>query len=187
MDRQGFRIASTPDLVRQPPRAMVGQETRREINATKTTPAPDSRFSGYAAPLDDGGRMITDWRDKCVTRAPPGQNFAVKQWTVHQASDIIRITHEREVQSTGHALGTANTILPPAVLQTCDTTGCRIESTSYANGLGIERTDIAPPLFGTFGFPPTPATLARNKNHIALNKTIGYGRNTPTRWEHLYQ
>ena len=93
MDRQGFRLASTPDLVRQPPRAMVRQETTREINATKTTPAPDNRFRAYAAPMADG-RLVTDYRDKCVTRAPPGTQFAVKEWTVKNTDEIIHISFQ---------------------------------------------------------------------------------------------
>lgn len=186
MDRQGFRLASTPDLVRQPPRAMVRQETTREINATKTTPAPDNRFRAYAAPMADG-RLVTDYRDKCTTRAPPGENYAVKQWTVHNTDSIIKISRDRQVQSTGQSLGTANTEIPPAVIQDCDVNRCHIDATAYPAGLGIERLDPAPPLFGTFSFPPTEATLARNKNFTALNRQVAYGRNTPSRWTHLYQ
>lgn len=188
MDRLGFRTIAQPDLVRQPPRHLVEKETRREIDATKTTPAPDSRFRAYAAPLSDG-RLVTDYRDKCTTRAPPGQNFAVKQWTIHNANEIARISRFRQVQNTGQALGTAQTELPPAVTQRCDVNGCRIEATAYPDGIGIERLDKAPPLFGTFSFPPTPGTLAKNRNFTSLNRYNEYGRNTANRWapDNLYQ
>jgi hypothetical protein len=186
MDRKGFRLRGEPDLVRQPSRTIVNQETMREIEATKTVPAPDNRFRAYAAPMADG-RLVTDYRDRCVTRAPPGTQFSVKNWTVHNTDKIIDISRERQVQSTGQSLGLANTVPPPAVLQSCTTQRCSINPTDYPGGLGIERTDKAPPLFGTFTFPPDADTLARNKTFTALNKTIEYGRNTPTRWGHLYQ
>jgi hypothetical protein len=186
MDSKGFRIKGEPDLVRQPSYRVVKEETMREIEATKTVPAPDNRFRAYAALLEDG-RLVTDYRDKCVTRAPPGTQFAVKNWTVHNADEIIEISRFRQAQNTGQALGTANTELPPALLQQCSTRGCTINPSGYKSGIGIERTDRAPPLFGTFTFPPTDATLAKNKNSISLNKTIEYGRNTPTRWINLYQ
>lgn len=186
MDRKGFRLRSEPDLVIQPPRTIVNQETMREIEATKTIPAPDSRFRAYAAPMADG-RLVTDYRDRCVTRAPPGTQFAVKNWTVHNTDEIINISRDRQVQNTGQALGTAKTELPPAVIQSCTTERCTIDNTGYADGLGIERTDKTPSLFGTFTYPPDMNTLARNKNFTALNRTIGYGRNTPMRWGHLYQ
>ena len=186
MDSKGFRIRGEPDLVMQPTETRVNQEVSREIQATKTVPAPDSRFRAYAAPLSDG-RLVTDYRDRCVTRAPPGTQFAVKEWTVKNTEEIIRISRDRQVQNTGQALGSAPTELPPALLQGCSPTGCQIRSSGYANGLGIERTDIAPPLFGTFTFPPTEATVAANRNFTALNSTVEYGRNTASRWTHLYQ
>lgn len=186
MDSKGFRIRSEPDLVVQPGRTIVNQETTREFEATKTVPAPDSRFRAYAAPMADG-RLVTDYRDKCVTRAPPGTQFAVKEWTVKNTDEIIRLSRDRQVQSTGQAMGSAPTELPPAVLQKCSPTGCDIYGSGYTGGLGIERTDKAPPLFGTFTFAPDAATLSRNRNFTALNTTVEYGRNTPTRWSHLYQ
>ncbi len=182
MDAKGFRISKFP----QPPSYLVKQETMREIDAAKTTPAPDSRFSAYAAPLSDG-RLVTDYRQSCVGRAPPGSQFAVKSWSIHNADTIMEISRLRQVQNTGQALGTANTELPPEAIQTCTPESCKIQYSGYSDGIGIERTDKAPPLFGTFTFPPSYATLAKNKNHTELNKTIEYGRNTPTRWGHLYQ
>jgi hypothetical protein len=186
MDNKGFRIKGEPDLVRQPSYAVVREETMREIESTKTVPAPDNRFLAYAAILEDG-RLVTDYRDKCVTRAPPGTQFAVKNWTVHNADQIMEISRLRQVQNTGQALGTADTEVPPAQFQECSPRGCSIYSSGYSKGIGIERTDIAPPLFGTFTFPPSQATLAKNKYSISLNKTIEYGRNTPMRWVNLYQ
>ena len=186
MDRKGFRLKSEPDLIYQPSRTIVKQETVREIEATKTVPAPDNRFRGYAAPMEDG-RLITDYRDKCVTRAPPGTQFAVKNWTIHNTNDIINISRLRQVQATGQSLGAAATELPPATFQSCDTNTCSIRSSGYSGGIGIERTDKAPPLFGTFTFLPDYDTKTRNKEFTGLNRISEYGRNTAMRWANLYQ
>ncbi len=186
MDSKGFRLKSEPDLVTQPSRTIVKQETMREIEATKTVPAPDNRFRAYAAPMADG-RLVTDYRDKCVTRAPPGTQFAVKEWTVRNTDEIINISRRRQVQATGQALGVAATELPPATYQSCDTNTCTIQPSGYAGGIGIERTDKAPALFGTFTFPADYELRARNKEFTSLNRISEYGRNTPMRWSNLYQ
>jgi hypothetical protein len=186
MDSKGFRLKSEPDLVRQPSRFVLHQETMRETEATKTVPAPDNRYPAYAAPMSDG-RLVTDYRDRCVTRAPPGTQFAVKGWTVHNTDEIIRISRLRQVQATGQALGVAATELPPATYQTCDTNTCTIRPSGYTGGVGIERTDKAPELFGTFTFSPDYSLRAKNKEFTNLNRVVEYGRNTPMRWANLYQ
>ena len=186
MDRKGFLLRSEPDLIVHPPQTIVNQEVKRELNAGKTEAAPDSRFRAYAAPMSDG-RLVTDYRQACVGRAPPGTQLAVKQWSIHNTDEIIRLSRLRQVQNTGQALGTASTELPPAVLQQCSTDSCSIRPTGARAGLGLERTDVAPSLFGTFDFPPDYSTLQRNKNFTSLNNEVRYGRNTPTRWSNLYQ
>lgn len=183
MDSHGFRL---PQYPAQPPASVVKKETDRELNAMKTIPAPDSRYEAYAAPLEDG-RLVTDYRPSCATRAPPGTQFAVKQWTVHNANEIARISRKRQAELTGHVLGTAATVPPPAVLQSCSPSACQIRPTNYAAGLGIERADsVAPPLFGTFTFEPTAEVLRHNKTHLELNSELMGGRNTPARYSHLY-
>jgi hypothetical protein len=186
MDRKGFIVRSKPDFIVNPPKTIVQQEVQREIDSEKTTPAPDARYNAYAAPMEDG-RLLTDYRQACVTRAPPGTQFAVKQWTVHNTDEMIRISRLRQVQSSGHSLGSAATELPPAVVQQCTPEGCSIQQTHYKDGLGIERLDGTPDLFGTFQFSPGSVVQANNRTSLSLNKEIAYGRNTPTRWVNLYQ
>ena len=185
MDDKGFRIKGNPDFVRQSPYWLLEREVERVMHSTETYPSSDSRFSAYAAPMADG-RLVTDYRQRCVTRAPPGTQFATKQWTVHNTDEIIRLSRSRQVQNTGQALGSANTELPPAVLQSCTPMQCQMMAGADI-GLGIERIDKAPNLFGTFTFPPDMQTLAANKTHLELNKKVEYGRNTPARWINLYQ
>ncbi len=186
MDSKGFRVKGEPDLLVQPSWRRTKQETTREFEATKTCAAPDARYNAYAAPLEDG-RLVTDYRQKCVTRAPPGQQFATKQWLVHNTDEVIRLSRERQVQNTGHALGTAETVPPAAQFQECGTETCDIAPSGLLFGIGLERKDESPDLFGTFQFQPSMGTLARNKTHLDLNDEVRYGRNTPRRWYNLYQ
>jgi hypothetical protein len=186
MDRQGFRLKGEPDVVQQPTRYRVKQETQREIDATKTCTAPDNRFRGYAAMLEDG-RLLTDYRQSCVTRAPPGEQFAVKNWMVHNTDEILRITRDRQVQNTGHALGTAETEVPGAFFQQCTPYGCEFYPSGATGGIGLERSERTPDLFGTFDFKPNMNTRRRNQEFTSLNNVVEYGRNTPLRWKNLYQ
>jgi len=181
MDSAGFRI---PQLPKQPKYQTVKKETDREINSTKTYPAPDNRYQDYAA-ISEDGNFITDYRQACVTRAPPGQQFAVKQWTVHNAEQIAQISRRRQAESTGHVYGTANTELPGKLYQQCTVESCSITPANYTSGVGIERLDKAPPLFGTFTFKPQ-VRINSNHNHISLNKEFAGGANTPSRWSMLY-
>lgn len=182
MDPLGFRIAQKPW---QPPPQQIKQETDREIQATKTVPAPDARYPAFAAPMEDG-RLVTDYRQACVTRAPPGSQFGVKQWTVHNADEIMRISRERQAETTGHVLGTASTEVPFFEVQSCSPDQCSMLPTTQPGGIGITRIEPVPELFGTFMFEPTLAALRANHNKLDLNKEVLYGRNTASRWTHLY-
>jgi hypothetical protein len=186
MDRKGFLLRSQPDLIFHPSPTIVNQETTREINATKTVPPTNSRYPGYAGIMEDG-HFITDYRQACVGRAPPGTQYSVKEWTVSNSEEIIRISRNRQAQSTGQVFGTANTEIPPLEIQQCSTDSCSIRPTFSQHGLGIERTDKAPALFGTFQVGPDPTSVSKNRKNIDLNEEIRYGRNTPTRWVNLYQ
>jgi len=186
MDRKGFRLVSQPDLIVHPSATIVNQETTRECNASKTVAAPDPRYPAYAGMMEDGN-FITDYRQACIGRAPPGTQFAVKQWTVANTDEIIRISRKRQAQNTGQVFGSANTEAPPVEIQKCNTERCSMVPTYARHGIGLERTDSAPPLFGTFQFLPNPATLESNQSLIGLNTEVRYGRNTPERWVNLYQ
>lgn len=186
MDSKGFRLNDHANIIHTPSNWQLKQEVTREIDASKTVPTPDSRYNSYAAPMEDG-RLVTDYRPACVSRAPPGSQLAVKQWTIHNTDEIIRISRSRQVQNTGHALGSANTELPPKVYQECTTETCQRYSSGNPNGLGVERIDPTPELFGTFTFSPEMYILSQNKNHLELNRLNEYGRNTTKRWKNLYQ
>ena len=185
MDSQGFRLPQYP--TKQPSNRSVKQEAHREIDAQalKTYPAPDNRYKAYAAIMEDAN-YITDYRQSCVTRAPPGSQYAVKQWTIHNSDEIMNISRKRQAEQTGHVLGSADTQLGPAQLQSCTTNSCSIIKSNVPRGIGIERLDKSPTLFGTFQFTPTRDIVQNNTRSIELNSEINGGRNTPSRWTALY-
>lgn len=185
MDSKGFRLNTYSEIIHQPSWSQIKQETTRESEATKTTPAPDARYSSYAAPMEDG-RLVTDYRQACVSRAAPGTQFAVKQWNIHNAEQIARISRSRQIQNTGQALGTAKTALPAAAYQQCNTERCNFYKGS-PDGVGLERIEPTPPLFGTYTFPPDMNTISKNKVHIGLTRLNEYGRNTSTRWNNMVE
>ena len=185
MDSKGFRLNDHAEIIHQPSGSQLNQETTRESEATKTTPAPNSRYLAYASMMEDG-RLVTDYRQSCVTRAPPGTQFAVKQWTIHNADQITNISRSRQVQNTGQALGSVHTELPASVYQQCNTEKCNFYKGS-SDGVGLERIEPTPPLCGTFTFPPDMVTKSKNKASIGLTHINEYGRNTSSRWKNLVQ
>ena len=185
MDSKGFRLNDHAEIIHQPLWSQISQETTRESEATKTDSRSDNRYWAYAAMMEDG-RHVTDYRQACVSRAPPGTQFAVKQWTIHNADEIVRISRRRQVQNTGQALGSAKTELPAAAYQQCVTEKCNLYKGS-PDGVGLERIEPTPPLFGTFTFPPDMNTKAAHTKHIELTRVNEYGRNTSRRWINLVQ
>ena len=185
MDGKGFRLNSHSEIIHQPSWRQLNQETTRQTDAAKTVADSDNRYLAYAAMMEDG-RLVTDYRQACVSRAAPGSQFAVKQWTIHNAEKIAHISRQRQVQNTGQALGTAKTALPATVYQQCNTEKCNFYNGS-SDGVGLERIEPTPPLFGTFTFPPDSSTLSKNKRQIELTRFNEYGRNTSMRWNNMVQ
>ena len=181
MDSEGYR---TPQLPKQPAYWTIQKEVKRELATQNSIPAPDNRYVDYAAITQDGN-FITDYRPSCVTRAPPGQQFAVKQWMVHNASQVADVSRRRQAESTGQVYGTTDTELPAKLYQQCTTETCSITPANYTSGVGIVRLDKTPPLFGTFDFKPQ-VRISGKKNNVGLNKDFAGGANTPARWSMLY-
>jgi hypothetical protein len=184
MDSKGFRLNEHAEAIFQPSWRQVKQETTRETEATKTIPVSDSRYLAYSAPMEDG-RHVTDYRQACVTRSPPGTQYAVKEWTIKNADKIIDISRSRQVQNTGHAIGGTDTSISPQSYQQCTPVKCNFYA-GVPDGIGIERVEPTPELFGTFIFSPDLNTMYMNTKNIELTHKNEYGRNTSHRWNNLY-
>lgn len=176
MDSQFFRIATQPNYYH----GLSSYEAEKVANRTtvstrNTQPSIDSRFPGWAAPMEDG-RLVTDYRPHCNQNIPAGKQFATKEWIQTNSEDLIEISRARYAQSTGAIYAYDMTVeAPPESLVKCDKVGCEFMPSGKYNGIGTERVyDRAPELFGTY----TVTKLKAPSPRIGLNQRFEGGRNS---------
>lgn len=178
MDSQLFRITTNPNYYPSINDYIAAQKARKTVESPRGggIPAPDSRFPGWAAPLEDG-RLVTDYRTHCYRDVPAGYQFATTQFIQHSAEDIITTSRRRQAEQAGAVFPFDRTVVPPpANTNTCTPMGCDLEATGARMGIGMEREGAtAPPLFGTYTFPPMRREPAWN---VELNQKFEGGRNT---------
>ena len=123
----------------------------------------------------EDGRTFTDYRAHCATNFPTGQQFAARRWMQANADDIIGLSRKRQAQMTGAGQSYDPRIeLPSAGYFKCDTVDCAVVITNM-NGLGIERREVVPTLFGTFA-ESTP--FFGKQDQPTLTRFEEGGRNT---------
>ena len=184
MDSQGFREPVQADWALPPSKNEIDVEYKRELNSTRVRVAPDNRYLAYGSILEDG-RAFTDYNNRCKTRAPPGLQFETKQAVVNGAENWMYTQRERIANAVGQVYGTSATEPAAELFQSCTPEGCHF-SPGEPNGIGLERRETVPELFGTFTFPVT-SEARPNVEKIALNQERLFGRNTQSRWKVLYQ
>lgn len=152
MDLQGFRETQSPWVFTQPPTRLVEIQVGRLETPSKgkdTAPTPDARFSGWAAPMSDG-RMGTDYRPKCEANMPVGTQFATRQFMQHNAEELMKISRKRQAEQTGAGLAyDSRTDVPAQSYIRCSPNMCQVMP-NVSEGVGVERVDTSPELFGTF-------------------------------------
>lgn len=176
MDSQFFRIATQPNYYHGLSSYQAEKVANRTTVSTRNTqPSMDSRFPGWAAPMEDG-RLVTDYRPHCNQNIPAGKQFATKEWIQTNSDDLIAISRTRYAQATGAIYSYDMTVeAPPESLVKCDKVGCEFMPSGKYNGIGTERVyDRAPELFGTYVLPKMKAP----KPHIGLNPRFEGGRNS---------
>ncbi len=181
MMKQGFRI--DPDQWASYNKGDIAGDGNGKVQAANVAPmmfepAPDNRYPAYAALMSDG-RLVTDYRSKCEKNVPVGKQFATHQFLVHNAETMIAESRRRQALWNGAVFGMAATEPRPAVIQNCDADRCTIEPTGDFFGLGIERAEPVPELFGTFTVDPTSKETAKDKRRVAVTTRYEGGRNTP--------
>lgn len=179
MDLNGFRTPQSPWFFSQPPETLVETRTRAAtIPRKNTNPTQDNRFPGWAGPMEDG-RIATDYRAHCEVNIPAGMQYAGKAFMQKNAERLIAASRKRQADAAGAGRPYDSiTDLPPVATVKCDTVDCRYTQAEPL-GLGVERTESVPPLFGTFamsrpswGKPAQPAGTTIYEG----------GRNTPRRF-----
>jgi len=174
MDAKLFRLPTSPDLVRSAKHARptdIGQ-----IGKTQQLAAPDARFPGWAGPMADA-RLVTDYSSHCSTNIPTGRQYATKEFMQKNATDIIALSRRRQAEYTGADLPFDTSVVPPPTLElTCGKSRCSVKATRLPGGIGMERREAVPELFGTFQERSLgPAQAPR----VGLTHHYEGGRNTP--------
>ena len=173
MDTKFFRLPTTPNLY--PSQSPVTMDIP-VMGETQQFPAPDSRFPGWAAPMSDA-RLVTDYRPHCLTNVPAGKQFPTKQWMQRSGSELIEYNRKVYSERMGANLPFDDSVVPPPVeIMSCKKGGCGRTATGAAGGIGIERQETVPELFGTFTYLGSGACAGAPK--VALTTRQEGGRNT---------
>jgi len=172
MDSKLFRLPTGPNLYAH----QEGYNVHK-LSKKSTAPTQDSRFPGYAAPLQDG-RLVTDYRSHCEKNIPVESQEQTRIWLQRNATNIMLLSQQRAAEQTGAIYGMDQTVVPPpAVIVDCAPGSCVRTKTRFLDGIGTERRGAdAPDLFGTFSPsaflpPPTPK--------VSGTTVYEGGRNTP--------
>ena len=154
MDVNGFRDPQSPWLFANTNSHIIESRVRANESPSRDTyPTPDSRFSGWAAPMSDG-RIATDYRSKCSKNIPAGEQFATRGWMQRNADQLIMLSRKRQAELAGAGQSYDSRIeAPPVGYVKCDTVECgytEAGSSAQSKGVGIERREHVPNLFGKF-------------------------------------
>jgi hypothetical protein len=176
MDINGFREAQSPFFFTQPPTYLVETRAKQAALPKKNTlPTPDSRFPTWAAPMEDG-RLATDYRARCEVNIPAGQQYASRQFMQKNADSLMRQSLQRQAESSGAGSRyDSSTEVPALAYVRCDTLNCGYIPND-PTGVGIERREGCPELFGTFA--QSRPTLMK-PTQPPLTQIYEGGRNTP--------
>jgi hypothetical protein len=176
MDNEGYRLPQEPWFFSNPNARAVEQEARTKAVPKKSaTPTQDIRYPGWAAPMNDG-RLVTDYRPRCAANIPVGLQFATKAFLQTHAEDIIETSRQRQAEQSGANLSYNSKVGMPAKRYVkCDAMQCYTKD-GFEQGLGTERLEAVPELFGTFA--PSYESFASPSQPI-LTRTYEGGRNTP--------
>jgi hypothetical protein len=137
-------------------------------------PIEDIRYPGYASKMSDA-RIVTDYKSHCANNvAPPKYGNSIRSWLQHNADALIQTSRHRQADRAGAYFYNADTTVPPKQLQSCDEFECNFSVPRNKDGLGLEREERVPSLFGTFAKPnQTPPT-----KRIFLTEIYEGGRNS---------
>ena len=167
MDKNHFRKVSEPNVYDSYSKVNIN-DSRFKLPMDN---APDNRYSKWPAIMSDG-RLATSYTNHCSQNVPAGSQFPTKHWLINNGQSIIEYSRNNQFPNTRSL--DKSVVPPPSQKQECSKSECSLKSTDLQNGIGIERSDTVPELFGTFGavgFEEKP------QNSMVTNYFEG-GRNT---------
>lgn len=175
MDSQRFVKPTYPDFSQKLDWDMLKEaEKRVGVPDKRTAPVEDIRYPGYASVMTDS-RLVTDYKSKCEYNVVPSQyGNSFRSWLQHHADGFIQVSRHRQAERAGSYYFNAVNAPPPKQLQRCDEFDCTFSRTDLNDGLGLERREVVPELFGTFAAPTGEAPMKR----VFLTDKFEGGRNT---------
>lgn len=170
MDANLFRLPTTPNYYGGG--GGGGQPYSKQ--RASAAPTPDARFPGWAAPFSDG-RLVTDYRPRCEQNVPCKAQEKTRIWIQQNSDDLIRVSRERLAKATGMSFGVDMDTTPgPAAYVKCTAAGCS-STAGRPDGVGVERVETVPVLFGTY----EPTGTERQFSHVQeTTRHSEGGRNT---------
>jgi hypothetical protein len=176
MDSQLFRNQTSPNFTAAYNGKAVTKAVK-QMNKTNpiTAPIDDPRYPKYASIMEDG-RLITEYQSHCATNsgADPKYGNSIRGFLQHNADALIQVSRKRQAERVGAQFQMANTVVKPKMVQKCDEYDCTFSVTDR-KGLGLERSEGVPHLFGTFNENKTVAPYP----NVTLTSVFEGGRNTP--------
>jgi hypothetical protein len=173
MDSKLFRITTEPNYYRsvQNTSPLVKANTRNNV-----LPAPDSRFPAWPGAMSDG-RLVTDYNNHCSKNIPVGKQYPTTLWMQRNGNSIIDYSRHANMIASGSIFPFDKSVVPPPEsIVSCKRSGCTRVSTGLEGGLGVERNEGVPELFGTFSSVTNP--LKPQKEHISGTTNYEAGRNS---------
>lgn len=176
MDSQRFVKPTYPDFSPKLDWDMLkNAEKRVMVPDKRTAPVEDMRYPGYASVMADT-RLVTDYKSQCEYNVVPSQyGNSFRSWLQHNADGFIQVSRHRQAEHVGAYYHGATHPLPPKQLQRCDEFDCIFSRTDIKDGIGLQRKESVPVLFGTFAEQNNDSPMKR----IFLTDKFEGGRNTP--------
>jgi hypothetical protein len=170
MDSKMFRLPTSPNFYHSASTA-APVDIRQK---SRTVPAPDSRFPGWPAPMSDA-RLVTDYMPHCSKNIPAGKQFPTKAWMQTNADEIIDFARKRSAETMGGMYTYDSSVVPnPLAVVKCTRSECSRKTTGAPGGIGVERLDSTPELFGTYSIQSMESPMSRT----SYTMTAEGGRNS---------
>jgi hypothetical protein len=171
MDSLGFRILTQPALY-----SSVASATPVQPRPDASRPGSDNRYDFETGKMEDA-RGVTDYRPQCEENIPAGSQFATKHWLQNNGEAIMKKSRSIQIQRTGAYYGARMDLEPRAAQEVvCTPYGCKAVSGAYDTGIGMERLEGCPHLFGTFD--PAPGANGPPLTAAVLTTKFEGGRNS---------
>jgi len=175
MDSQHFVKPTLPSFKSRINEGIVKRSSEIIENPEKSTFQVDNtRYPGYGAPMTDA-RLVTDYKMHCASNvASPEYGNSIRKFMQRNGEAFIQTSRHRQAERYGSFFYGAVEPMPPKIVQKCDEFECNIYNTGNKYGLGIERDERVPSLFGTFAGPEKEGPAKKTP----LTRLYEGGRNT---------